>query len=101
MTTEVIDLIAAREGSHKRLVAEALLASDGKALTLGELAKKVYDDEKQTGNVKMVLKGVAKAIEVHSLPFQLTREGGTVTLSSLEPKPEKKVGAKARGRKRA
>jgi hypothetical protein len=33
----------------------------------------------------MVLKGIAKAIEVQGLTLTLTREKGNVTLSSLEP----------------
>jgi heme-degrading monooxygenase HmoA len=87
VTNNVIDLLAAREGSHKRIAAQTLLKREGKAITMADLAKAVYGEPEFTGQVGMVLKGIAKAIEVQGLALTLTREKGSVTLSSLEPKP--------------
>jgi hypothetical protein len=81
-----LDLLASREGSHKRLAAETLLKNDGKEITMADLAKAVYGEPEFTGQIGMVLKGIAKAIEVQGLALTLTREKGSVKLSSLEEK---------------
>jgi hypothetical protein len=84
-TTNLIDLLADREGSRKRAAAQVLLKNQGKAVSLAKLAEAVYSDPEFTAQIGMVLKGIAKAIEVQGLTLTLTREKGNVTLSSLEP----------------
>jgi len=75
---DLIDLLASREGSHKRAAAKVLLK--GKPMTMAALAKAVYGEAEFISQVGMVLKGIAKAIEVHGLKLTLTKEEGKVAL---------------------
>ncbi len=69
-----------RQGTNKHTVVQLLLDAEGKSVPLKTLAKKVYKDEDLIGNVRMVLKGVAKSCETNPrYKLAVDKESATLT----------------------
>jgi hypothetical protein len=87
-----LDLLASREGSYKRAIAEVLLRSVGKPVDMDTLIVAAYGEAAPEWKdpVVMILKGIKKAIKVNDLTFSVERADNTVTLLPTTPAKKRK-----------